>query len=484
MSENICRLPEAWASCSVMNSIGEGIQDLNYLLRCNEPWEDGLWCDTYDGLNLSEEDWWAVNWPVLQGFNVVQFRQGPMTDSGGWWRSLWIEYQTAPDQPWKKAKNLHIWPEYNFSDQRGDRMPYEGYNLVFDRVKARGIRLIGQPGGLAQHTKVSQIAVYDHDLSYWTPPPIDQPPVPRLLRWLSPGEIFKIFQRFYPVSDILFTLIIGRLNLIFFLNEGEYLAWKKLSRFSADPTDFWRRVYDREGASRWYALTTRLMDQSRQERRGLTGVREDGLAQIVAPLIVDGQVLGMVRNTSLVCVQPFDIEQQRQYALSLGLDPDLYFSELAKIPQVSPEKLEAIGAFLEVIAKTLAELVIRNEMLAGTRNQDILPLKISPDEIIHRSVQYMRDHIEQPLSVQALAGQAGLSPAHYSRLFQNEIGCSPGQYLINLRLERAGFLLRHSRSSLSEICGAVGYESLPSFARLFKQRLGVTPSQYREKNQE
>lgn len=484
MPVNLCRLPGVAASCSIMNSIGEGIHNINYLLHCDAPWEDGLWCDTYDGLNQCEEDWWAVQWPNPQNVNVVQFRHGPMTDSGGWWRSLGLEYQTLPGSAWKKVKNLEVWPPYDYKDRRGDRMPYEQYTLVFEREKAAAIRLIGQPGGLAQHTKIAQIAAYDHDLSYWSPPPVEQAPAPRLFRWLPPSEIFKIFQRFFPVIDILFTLVVGRLNLIFFLNEREYSAWKNLSRFSADPTDFWRRVYDREGANRWYSLLKRLVDQARQERRALTGVREDGLAQIAAPLIVDGQVLGIVRNTSLVCVRPFKIEHQRQYAHSLGLDPDLYLHELEKIPHVSPEKLEAIGAFLEVISRTLSELVSRNEMLERTRQEGMLAHSKSSQEIIQYSLKLMRDHIEQPLSVRLLAGRVGLSPAHYSRLFQKEMGCSPGQYLINLRMERASFLLRHSNSSLSEICGAVGYESLPSFTRLFKQRMGATPSQFREKMQD
>ena len=122
-SSNLCLRSDAYASCSVMNSIGDGVQDVNYILKTNQPWEDGLWCDTYDGLNTSDKDWWSVQWLQPVKCNVIQFHQGPLTDSGGWWRSLWIEYQGEADNAWQKAANVTVTPEYDFTDRRGNRMP-------------------------------------------------------------------------------------------------------------------------------------------------------------------------------------------------------------------------------------------------------------------------------------------------------------------------------------------------------------------------
>lgn len=480
--KNLCQRPDAQAMASVMPSTGNGKQDINYILTCVTPWEDGLWCDTFDGLNEAPIDWWAVHWSEQVWCNVVQYLQGPMTASGGWWRSLAVEYQTRSDSSWQRATNLQISPAYDFSDRRGNRMPYQQFTLVFDRARCTGLRLIGQPGGLAQHTKIAQLAIYDHDLSIWMPPPPKPPPTPRILRLLPPGEVFRILARLYPVCDILFTLIAGRLNLIHSLNERDYAKWKSISRFSADPTDFWRRVYDREGSKCWYALTQRLIEQVKCEQRALTGVREDGLAQIVAPLIVDGQILGILRNISLVCVEPFDQEKQRAYARNLQLDEDLYLSKLAQVPKVSLKKLDAIGALLDSVTNLLRDLSLRNELIGAYRTESRRTYPYTPSEIVQQSLQYMRANLENPTSVADVAKSLALSPAHFSRIFHQETGRSPSQYLIDLRMERSCFLLRNCRVSVAEACVAVGYSSIPSFIRVFKHRMVLTPAQYKKES--
>jgi AraC-like DNA-binding protein len=482
VSENLTSKPDAHASCSVMSSIGDGYQDIDYVLRCQEPWEDGLWCDTYDGLNQAEVDWWAVHWSSPVRCNVVQFRQGPMTESGGWWLSLAVEYQQHPTDIWHPTKNLQITPCYDFTNHRGDRMPYEQFTLTFDQVKCTGLRMIGEPGGMAQHTKIAQLAIYKRDLSFWYPPDKDSASRPRLLELLSPQEVFRLLVRFYPVCDILFTLMINRLNLIYFLDEYNYKEWKNISRFSADPTDFWRRIYDREGARRWYGLTQRLIEQARREHRAVTGFREDGLAQIVAPLVVDGRVLGVLRNASMVRISPFDHEKQLTYIQQLGLDEVRFLEEIDQIPYVSQEKLVAIGAFLESIANTLRDLYLRNERLEELRSEDSEANSIGRNRsmIMLEAIDFMRQHLEDPISITALADRFALSPGHFSRLFRKKIGRSPKQYLVDLRIERACYLLRSGKVSVAEVCSAVGYDSITSFTRLFKLRTGRTPAQYAE----
>lgn len=475
--QNLCQRPDATASCSVPASIGDGWQDLQVLLSCHQPWEDGLWCDTYDGLNESAEDWWAVHWAQPVWCNVLQFRQGPMTDSGGWWLTLDVEYQEYSGASWKKVSNLNIFPGYNFENRRGSRMPYTRYTLIFDRVHCVGIRLIGKPAGLAQHTKIAQLEMFYQDLRYWIPPTAESPPKPRILRMLPPRDVFHLLLRFYPVCDILFTLMVGRLNLIYFLDQEDYEEWKAISRFAADPTDFWRRVYDLEGANRWYALTNQLVEKSKQTHQAVTGVRPDGLAQIVAPLILEGQIVGVLRNTSLVRILPFDASNQQAYIQKLGLDQNVYLQQLNRVPVLSEKKLEAIGAFLESIANTLRDLARRNELLEQAQG---VPIRSAakPEQSIRQAIQIMHQQLEEPLSIREIAAMLSLSPGHFSRLFRQETGRNPRDYLIDLRLERACTLLRNGKVSVVEACAACGYQSLPSFTRLFRQRMGQTPGEY------
>jgi transcriptional regulator GlxA family with amidase domain len=85
----------------------------------------------------------------------------------------------------------------------------------------------------------------------------------------------------------------------------------------------------------------------------------------------------------------------------------------------------------------------------------------------------------QPLDVPALAGVAQVSPAHFSRQFRATFGETPHRYLQRRRVERAIELLRETDRPVTEICFDVGFNSLGTFSRTFREILGEPPSSYR-----
>jgi AraC-like DNA-binding protein len=85
----------------------------------------------------------------------------------------------------------------------------------------------------------------------------------------------------------------------------------------------------------------------------------------------------------------------------------------------------------------------------------------------------------EPLAVADLAAAAGLSPAHFSRVFRRAYGEAPHAYLLTRRLERAAALLRTTDRSVTDICHAVGLTSLGSFTSSFTRTFGASPSAYR-----
>jgi AraC-like DNA-binding protein len=85
----------------------------------------------------------------------------------------------------------------------------------------------------------------------------------------------------------------------------------------------------------------------------------------------------------------------------------------------------------------------------------------------------------EPLSVPDLAASAGLSQAHFSREFKRTFGESPHQYLLTRRLERAAALLQTTDWSVTNICLAVGAQSVGSFTTSFRRMFGQTPKGYR-----
>jgi transcriptional regulator GlxA family with amidase domain len=87
----------------------------------------------------------------------------------------------------------------------------------------------------------------------------------------------------------------------------------------------------------------------------------------------------------------------------------------------------------------------------------------------------------EPLDVPALARLAHVSEAHFIRTFSATFGETPHRYLQRRRVERAMFLLRQSDRSVTEICLDVGFLSLGTFSRTFREIVGESPTEYRNR---
>jgi len=89
----------------------------------------------------------------------------------------------------------------------------------------------------------------------------------------------------------------------------------------------------------------------------------------------------------------------------------------------------------------------------------------------------------QPLDIRALASVASVSEAHFIRTFGATFGETPHRYLQRRRVERAMFLLRETERSITDICLDVGFASLGTFSRTFRDIVGVNPTDYRERGE-
>lgn len=93
---------------------------------------------------------------------------------------------------------------------------------------------------------------------------------------------------------------------------------------------------------------------------------------------------------------------------------------------------------------------------------------------------FIDDNVGTSLSLGEVAKAVYVSSYYLSRVFKEVCGQSFSDYLTSLRLERSKELLRHSDLSCGDVGLRVGYSSASYFSQIFKQRVGVTPSQYRD----
>ena len=101
-----------------------------------------------------------------------------------------------------------------------------------------------------------------------------------------------------------------------------------------------------------------------------------------------------------------------------------------------------------------------------------------PRHLLARVTERMHD-LSSNLDLQSLAAETGYSRSHFLRLFRAATGCAPHHYLLQLRLKRAQELMRQERASLIDIAAACGFSSHAHMSRLFRQMIGLTPTDYR-----
>jgi AraC-like DNA-binding protein len=176
----------------------------------------------------------------------------------------------------------------------------------------------------------------------------------------------------------------------------------------------------------------------------------------------------------------------------------------------SPELVDGIGGKAEVwrtgCAPPLPELMVLGELAqAATSGRS----DVGIDEIGHalasRFVEVVSGRTQKPVRAMArdrrravetalwidahshhaieledAAGEAGLSPFHFLRLFSNVLGVSPHQYLVRSRLRHAARLLADDDRPITEVAYDVGFGDLSNFVRTFHRAAGVSPLRFRK----
>ncbi len=118
------------------------------------------------------------------------------------------------------------------------------------------------------------------------------------------------------------------------------------------------------------------------------------------------------------------------------------------------------------------------------------PLSIVRTDLTHlkaetqKAMEYINTHYGKRIALSAIAETVNLSASYLCRLFKSEVGMSITGYLNQVRMEKAGFLLRTSNINvyMKEISAAVGIEDQLYFSRIFKKYYGISPSEYRTKH--
>lgn len=112
-------------------------------------------------------------------------------------------------------------------------------------------------------------------------------------------------------------------------------------------------------------------------------------------------------------------------------------------------------------------------------------LSSSPDNsILAPATNYIyNNYCLSNITNDILAQQCNISEVYFRKLFTSEFGMPPKQYILNLRLKKAKQLLSEGEQKIWAVASSCGFENSAHFCRIFKERFGLTPSEYRKRNE-
>jgi len=98
---------------------------------------------------------------------------------------------------------------------------------------------------------------------------------------------------------------------------------------------------------------------------------------------------------------------------------------------------------------------------------------------LKRVLEYIGENLADDLTLEELAGLAGMSPHYFSELFKRSMGCAPHRFVLLQRVERAKNILREPARSVVDAGMTVGFSNPSHFARMFRRFVGVSPSRFK-----
>jgi AraC family transcriptional regulator len=133
---------------------------------------------------------------------------------------------------------------------------------------------------------------------------------------------------------------------------------------------------------------------------------------------------------------------------------------------------------IESLSTQMAVTLLRNAKYNTSKK--VLTNKLHESKNMNKVIEFLREHYNSnDYSTEDIARLANLSAYHFIRVFKQQTGQTPYEYLMDIKLEKAKEMLKSKNYTIIEICFSCGFTNHSHFTTTFKKRVGVTPSEYR-----
>ena len=157
-----------------------------------------------------------------------------------------------------------------------------------------------------------------------------------------------------------------------------------------------------------------------------------------------------------------------------------YIEQMLEAYQLSYSNELKRNGLLHLVMSAFVEDYCQNNAALGV----VAPHPYPGAVYVKHAVEYMTYHYDEKLKTNDLADFIGINRSYLTSSFKKHMGCSPQEFLINLRVEKAKSLLKKTDMSINAVSNAVGYPDQLAFSKVFKQHCGMSPRMYKEEKSE
>lgn len=171
-----------------------------------------------------------------------------------------------------------------------------------------------------------------------------------------------------------------------------------------------------------------------------------------------------------------DLEEQELNSFYIGMKEEVE-AIMDKIIQELQQREEDFFSLCNSYLKQLFIIMKRNR-------KDRRDKKVVMNKEVQQLIKIFHENYQKPLQIKEYATEVNMSLCWLIRLFKEQVGMTPQCYLIHIRVSKAKELLRTSEYNINEIAEIVGYIDALYFSKIFKKRVGVSPTLYRKRTLE
>ena len=182
----------------------------------------------------------------------------------------------------------------------------------------------------------------------------------------------------------------------------------------------------------------------------------------------------------------FDGMRAREIIETAGLSPDhpVYHASYKDLRENMKDEMIYIAEHHDATPfHLMGHLYLFIDYLSRSSSSQITASGRVRDFYIKEALNYIEQNFQNDISVENIASFCGLNRTYFGRIFKETVGKSPQQFLLSYRMAKAAELLKLTELSISDIGNAVGYTNQLHFSRAFKNVYGVSPREWRNKNQ-